>query len=555
MPMLSHQSRAVESSVAIWTVLVLLPGTVAGLTQGGPGQEITRIQRRTDLRPVPLPPLDSLETSVAEQLRTTNASLVTAIEGPSTTPSDLAELFGTMGELYQAYELYSSAELCYLNALGLSGERFRWLYLLGRAVQEQGRLEEGVSWLQRAQALEPGNVPCLVNTANALLGLNRLEDAERHYRKALELSPSCGAAYFGLGDLALKRNQFQEAVSALTRALEIVPGANRIHYLMAMAYRGLGDAEKGKEHLRQSGSVGVRIDDPLQNELEGLLRGERIFLLRGRLAYNAGRYQDAANEFRQAVAGNPKNCGANINLASALGAMGDDSSALTVYQQAVPLCGDNAVLHFNLAQLLARGKRIPEAIEHYETCLKIHPGDKETHLAIGRLLTEQGQTDRAVNHLREALGLDRASEEAWFELSAALTTGGHFREALQTVEEGLGVLPQAGRLMHLKARILAACPDASLRNGPRALELASVVYDAAPTVRHAETLALALAEVGRCSEAAQIARQAIQVLRKEGVQARLLASLESDLVRYEKGPPCRVPPPEEGQRGKGPDGQ
>ena len=52
-------------------------------------------------------------------------------------------------------------------------------------------------------------------------------------------------------------------------------------------------------------------------------------------------------------------------------------------------------------------------------------------------------------------------------------------------------------------------PDRGIRNGQRSLEIATAVYAREPTAVHAETVALALAELERCAEAVDLMRRAI----------------------------------------------
>ena len=54
------------------------------------------------------------------------------------------------------------------------------------------------------------------------------------------------AAHYGLGQIAMSRRDYAEAWDHFEKTLAQVPGANRVHYSLAMAYRGLGDAEKVK---------------------------------------------------------------------------------------------------------------------------------------------------------------------------------------------------------------------------------------------------------------------------------------------------------------------
>jgi len=47
-----------------------------------------------------------------------------------------------------------------------------------------------------------------------------------------------------------------------------------------------------------------------------------------------------------------------------------------------------------------------------------------------------------------------------------------------------------------------------------------------------------MAELGRCSEAAEWQRKAIEAARQQGLEART-GDLARALATYEKGPPCR----------------
>ena len=90
----------------------------------------------------------------------------------------------------------------------------------------------------------------------------------------------------------------------------------------------LGDAEKAKAHLAQQGSVGVRVADPLVDGLQDLITGERVYLARGKVAFEAQRYADAVTEFRKAVAAKPDSVTARINLGAALTQVGDVNGAV-----------------------------------------------------------------------------------------------------------------------------------------------------------------------------------------------------------------------------------
>jgi hypothetical protein len=106
------------------------------------------------------------------------------------------------------------------------------------------------------------------------------------------------------------------------------------------------------------------------------------------------------------------------------------------------------------------------------------------------------------------------------------------------------MLPRSYRVTFALGRLLAAAPDLTLRDGAKALPLAQATYQTRASPASAETVAMALAELGRCAEAVEKQREAI-ALAQEGAKAGVaaanasLAGLETALEVYAAGPPCR----------------
>src|SRR6185436_6953525 len=131
------------------------------------------------------------------------------------------------------------------------------------------------------------------------------------------------------------------------------PGANRIHYSLALAYRGAGDLARAEANLAKRGPVGIRVADPLFDQLPDLIEGERLHLVRGQTALAAKRLGDAAGEFRKAIAAKPDSVAAHLNLATTLVQMNDLSAAVTEFRTVLRLDPENVNAHFNLAIVLA----------------------------------------------------------------------------------------------------------------------------------------------------------------------------------------------------------
>ena len=343
------------------------------------------------------PDLTRLENEVREQIKSQQDSLAIVVKNSSASQADLSEAYGLMGRTYHAYSLTVPARECYTNASHLAPGDFRWIYLLAKLDQLEGNVTEAIRRFQIAESLQPKYVAVPVNLGNIYLQLNRLDEAKASFVTALETDKSSAAAYYGLGQVALSKRNYVEAVDNFQKALALAAEANRIHYSLAMAYRGLGDAEKARMHLAQQGSVGVRVADPLIDDLQELVQGARVHLIRGKLAFEAKRYAEAETEFRLAASAQPDNVAAHVNLGAALTQTGDPKGAITEFETTLRLDSTNITAHYNLAVLLARENKHQESIVHLQTVASINPNDFAARFLLAQQLVKSKRLGEALD--------------------------------------------------------------------------------------------------------------------------------------------------------------
>lgn len=335
---------------------------------------------------VHLPDLTELENEVREQIKSQQDALAAVTKNPNATEAELSAAYGLMGQTYHAYSLTTPARECYVNAGRLAPRDFRWIYLLAKLDQQQGDAEQAIRGFKTVSSLRPDFVAAPVNLGNIYLELNRLDDAQSSFANALAIDKNSAAADYGLGQVALAKRNYAEAVNYFQKALELAPAANRIHYSLAMAYRGLGNSEQTKSHLAQQGTVGVRVADPLIDGLQELVSGARVHLVRGRMALEAKRYAEAVEEFRRAVAAIPDSVAAHINLGAALTQTGDLPGAMDQFEATLRLDPNNVTAHYNLAVLLANENKHEQAIAHLQVVTNINPEDTGARLLLAQEL-------------------------------------------------------------------------------------------------------------------------------------------------------------------------
>ena len=487
---------------------------------------------------IPLPQLDRMDKPVIKQIESFQKSLIDLISKGDILDASLADGYGRLGQLYHAYDIIESAESCYLNASRLVPEDYRWIYLLGVLYQKSGQLTKSVDYYKIVRKIQPNYVAAASNLGNVYLQLNLLEEANNEFQAALKLAPDFPSAFYGLGMVALLKHKYSEAVKQFHAALEKVPAANRIHYSLGMAYRGLGDLQNAQTHLNQQGPVGVRPIDPLVDALQELIQGERVHLIKGRMALSAGRYKEAVIAFTEAVKAKPKSVRGHVNLGVALARIGDIEGAIEQFRTVLQYDTKNQNARFNLGLQLSQKKEYFEAIDQFQSVLKANPKDLETIRELVKAFVIIGREGKALDLLHKAKEFAPDDEPILLSLSKLLIKHGRYREARDLLDHANRRFPDRGLTAHDLARLLAVCPDTSLRNGRRSVDLAVRIYQAQKTSTHAETLALALAETGRCEEAASLQKQLITIVEQTN-NIELANRFRNDLVLYEKGKPCR----------------
>jgi tetratricopeptide (TPR) repeat protein len=495
---------------------------------------------RSKLAPVVEPDLAGLDTVVADQLRQARQEMGAAIADPTASVERLAAAYGTLGQFYHAYELFDAADSCYLNANFLTPQNFQWVHLLADVARHKGDLDEAAARYEAAWSLQPYDFAALVRLGEVYTEQGRAEDAEVVFKSALALNPGSPSAMAGLGQLALESREYGDAVMYFQAALRAAPEANRLHYSLAMAYRGLGDMDNARRHLELRGTVGIRPPDPVVDQLQLLTEGERVHLVRGRLAFASGRYQEAAEEFGAAVEADPESARALVNLGTSLAQLGDMEGAVERFEQALDIEPRQTTAHFNLASILVGRDMAAEAIPHLESVVEDTPYDAEAHLLLARAQVATGDDFASLEHFKRAAELDPASEGAVLGGAAALVRLHQYSRAKPVLEAGLERMPASGGIAFALGRLLAACPDGEVRDGERAYQLAQQVYDLQPTPRHAQLMAQSLAELDRCEEAAEWQRMVVEAALEDGATG-VVEALQADLDYYRGGSPCRLP--------------
>lgn len=332
---------------------------------------------------------------MVQQLEQQRARFEATQERSAGDPKALAQAFGELGMLYNAYELLPAARACYLHAQALAPAEGRWTYYLAQVDRNQGAFEPAADELTRFLDLEPDYGAGWVWLGLVRLDQDRPDDAELALGRALALEPTDAAALYTLGRVESLRGRTEAAIQRFEEALAIQPSASVIRYPLGLAYQRQGRAEEARAQFERRGRRQPALSDPLLQELDDLATGARVHLFRGAQAMRARNLPTAVAEFDAAVVADPESSSARLNLGAALAQSGQVDRAIAELDKALELGlnGENlSKTHFNLGALHAMAGRIGSAEEHLRQALRWNPGNQSARAMLDRLEAARGDS-------------------------------------------------------------------------------------------------------------------------------------------------------------------
>jgi len=490
----------------------------------------------------PQPPIVDLTTAgpaVTESLQGRDARLRVALESGQG-GAELIAAWADLGRGYLAQGFDGPAAESFAAAELLAPGDAEWPYLRGHALRRQSRGDEARSAFARAVELEPGNVPSLVWRAEMESAVGDEQAAAATVQQALSLAPNNAMALFRAGQIAAENEDFEEAARLLGRVLEVQPDADRVRHPYALALRELDRIDEAQEQLALAGERKPGQNDPRLARVDAEATGVEVLVTRGGKAFERGDRQEALALFERAVGVDPKHVGAHLNFGAALLATGRPGLARRHFELAVELDPDNAQARFNLGTFFGSYEEDGPATLHLSRAVELDPQLDRARFNLANALRRQGLCREAGEHYAQVLSKDPANRAARFGQADCFVATNRWVEALAALREAQLAAADDARLLSLHARLLSCCPDDTIRDGAKAVELASEAVRLVPNADHGRTLALAYHEAGDRENALKWARATLAAAERAGATKTAL-TMSQVVKQIENGYPCRVP--------------
>ena len=277
------------------------------------------------------------------------------------------------GELRRAQTLYE-------EVLRQEIRHFDSLHLLGLTHVQMGDPGQGVDYIRRALAVKADFPEAYYNLGNALLSLQRPEEALANLDRAIQLNPKDPQYHFERGNALKDLQRLDEVLASFAAAIRLFPGYAEAH-----------------------NNTGIVLKE-------------------------AERFEEALHSYDQAIRLRPGYAEAHGNRGNALKELGRLNEAVASYDHAIRLKPDYAEAYSNRGNALKEMKRVDEAMASHAKALSLQPDYAEAYNNIGNLLKDIGQVDEAIAHYEEAARLRPSFAMARYNKSLLALQRHSFRE-------------------------------------------------------------------------------------------------------------------------------
>lgn len=341
------------------------------------------------------------------------------------------------------------------------------------------------------------------------------------FEKAIELEPE-NANYRLLRAVFLRsQKKLEDALAEVERVIAQSPEDTNALILQGEVLRDLGQVDSALKSFDQATKLSPKTPSPYQS--------------RGEIFRDKGEYEKAAEEFSKVLELQPGQVLTLIHRAEAYlrsNRLDEALADIEVVLERQPL----VAAHRIRAEILANMDRIKEAIVEMQRISTARPDQIDLKMQLALYFQVDKQPQKAIEVYSEVLSRESNSIEAFRGRGDAYLSIGKHAAAIGDFEQALKLQPDDPALLNNLAWVLATSPEEKVRNGKRAVTLATKAceltdYDKPHIL---STLAAAFAESGDFQTAIEWSQKAVDL--KDPEQGEQLAK---ELDSYRDGQPWR----------------
>jgi len=331
---------------------------------------------------------------------------VKADPGAATVTEELADLYIQSGRLLEAQK--DAEESLRQNPNDIGARRLLARVFTSRiGDRQQQRIDEdmlkkAIEQYQKISELDPKDTESLVMLGRLQKVAQNSVDAEKAYKKALEIEPENEDALTGLAMVFADRGENSQAADILKKLAEKNPSQKSLRALGA-AYEQMKEFALAAQSLRRA----LELNPPDADDLKREIAQDLMF---------AKDYDGALKMYQELVEGEPNDAGSYLRMSQVYREKHDFENARKMSEKAKAIEPGNLEVRFNEVGILEAEGKSSEAIRLLKDILSstakrnYNQADKQNRIALLERLAvmyrASDQTDQAVDTFRQISDLD-----------------------------------------------------------------------------------------------------------------------------------------------------
>lgn len=411
---------------------------------------------------------------------------------------------------------------------------------LATKLGQEGKLAEVLPAIDQLirdypQRSEPYSLRADVNES-----LNKYEAMSSDLDTAFELGLRNDSLLFQRARVKMSQGMHDVAIAACSHALLYKPDRPDVYNLRATCYANLGKSDEALADWQRA--IGLKPDwmmpymlrSQLQHQLANLDQARQdidkaiellnaiqppqpatmaamaeLLIQRGDIRYDCFQHREAAGDFEVACRIDPSMTG---RVGELWQRRGQPDRALAAYTRSIELFPDDYRGYAARASLYINKGQWDKALPDCDAVVRLTP-DFNSYGVRGMVLAQLNRLEDALRDL--SLQLDKTPDDlrSLTIRASVYPRLGRFVESRRDRERAYQLAPENPAVLNMMAWILATAPVDSLRDGPRAVELAQKACELTgwKDSNTIDTLAAACAEVGRFDDAVKYQAQAVDM--------------------------------------------
>lgn len=280
---------------------------------------------------------------------------------------------------------------------------------LGKVYREQGRLGPAIQAYRQALRRDPRYPHAYLNLSGIYSQQGDIDHARWSAEQALALEPSNPRTLLAMAEVEKESGHLSAAFRWYQRAWRTRPQEPRILENLISGFLDMEQPELAAQVMREY--------ERLYPHQPG------VFFFWGNYYYSAGRWQEAAQAYEQALALDPRSTSALNNLAVVWQKLGRPERAAAYLHQAIALAPDNGMLQENLCEVYLDLNQLDQAEAACRRATLLQPDGYSAWKKLAAILLQRGRMPEAREALEQAKRLATEEDEELDQMLSEVQAG------------------------------------------------------------------------------------------------------------------------------------